>query len=224
MCIRDSGKSANRAGRGSRASGDATTRPPAVVVGASFDVPEIVAIDCENLNLGQQAVEHLQQLGHTRIGYVGGTSAIANNRDRWIGFEKACRVMESPVDERMVLRSASWRLEGAEQSDLLAVLGRRDRPTAVFAAGYYFALDVYSAAARLGLSIPGDLSVIAVDDPPSAAHLSPGLTTLRQPLEEMGRLAASTLFSMISNPSGPHANTLLRASLIQRGSTAPPRA
>ncbi len=196
--------------------------PPVVVVGASFKRDHAVTVDCDNEDLAIQAVNHLVSQGHRRIGYVGGADLVSNSVDRWNGFRKACEAHRIPITDRFVLRSKSWRLEPDEKTDLMAVLGQRERPTAVFAAGYYFALDVYSAAGQIGRSIPRDLSVISVDDPPSADHLSPPLTTLRQPLEEMGRLAAHALFNVVNAPSERSPQALLRASLIPRQSVAPP--
>ena len=97
-----------------------------------------------------------------------------------------------------------------------------DRPTALFAAGYYYALDVYAAALEAGLTIPEDLSLLGVDDPPSAAHLSPPLTTLRQPLVELGRMAARGLFDIIAGEASLPCRTTLRAELIERASVSPP--
>jgi len=96
-------------------------------------------------------------------------------------------------------------------------------PSAMLAAGYYFALDLYAAANKAGRSIPHDLSVISVDDPPSAQHLSPALTTMRQPLEQMGRLAAKTLFDMLHDDGPQQGPVLLRAELIRRQSTTESR-
>jgi DNA-binding LacI/PurR family transcriptional regulator len=74
-------------------------------------------------------------------------------------------------------------------------------------------------AAGLGLRIPEDLSVVGVDDPPSAGHLSPALTTLRQPLVQVGKLAARGLFDAVGEQSAPVQRTMLRAELVVRGST-----
>ena len=82
---------------------------------------------------------------------------------------------------------------------LAAMLDRPDRPSAIFAAGYLFSLDVYATATALGLRMPDDLSLVGVDDPPGATHLSPPLTTIRQPLAEMGREAIRMLAGHIQH-------------------------
>ncbi len=204
------------------ATGSRRVRRPVVVVGASFDREHAHSIDTDNADIARQAFDHLTELGHRRIGYVGGSTEVANSVDRWRGFQAACTSRGLVFDDGHVLHAPGWRLDDAGRAALAAMLARPDRPTAIFAAGYYFALDVYAAANRAGLAIPRDISVVGVDDAPSAGHLSPGLTTLRQPLEQMGRLAASRLFHTLEAPGDQPRHTMLKAELIVRQSTAPP--
>ena len=96
------------------------------------------------------------------------------------------------------------------------------RPTAIFAAGYYFALNVYSAAATLGLKIPEDLTIVGVDDPASASQMSPPLTTLRQPLVELGREAVGVLCDYFHRENTELASRMLGAELVVRKSSGPP--
>ena len=173
-------------------------RHPVLVVGAKADTDRVPSIDVDNIDLARQAVRHLRGLGHRRIAYVGGNDTVSNSRDRWRGFRDACRELDVSVSDRHVIRSPGWRLEDSERGRLAAGLCSAGRPTAVFAAGYYFALDVYAAAIAAGLSIPSVLSVVGVDDPPSAAHLSPPLTTLRQPLVQLGHDALTALLGSMS--------------------------
>ena len=101
------------------------------------------------------------------------------------------------------------------------------RPTAVFAAGYSYALEVYATAAAAGLKIPQDLSVVGVDDPPSAEHLAPAMTTLRQPLLQLGEDAAVALLERMSEPSGARVsltNRVVAPELVLRKSAAGPAA
>ena len=202
-----------KAPRGVRRGSD-EPRTPIMVVGASFSIPGVCSVDTDNAGLARDAVNHLHAHGHRRLAYVGAQGKVSNDRDRHLGG------IELPNEA--VVRSPGWRLdvEGAAQLDRL--LASPDRPTAIFAAGYYFALDVYTAAARAGLSIPGSLSVVGVDDPPSASHLSPALTTFRQPLIELGRLAAEGLLDLIKD-GGAHRRITLSAELIERDSCSPLR-
>ncbi len=102
------------------------------------------------------------------------------------------------------------------------MLQRADRPTAIYAGGYFLALDVMAIAREMNLSLPQDLSVIAVDDPPSASHLTPGLTTLRQPLIQMGFVAVDQIVRQIRGEDELAHGTVLHAELIPRGTTAKP--
>jgi DNA-binding LacI/PurR family transcriptional regulator len=197
-------------------------RHPVLVVGARSDVKRVPSVDVDNMDLARHAVKHLRELGHTRIAYVGGNDTVSNSRDRWLGFRDARRDFDLSICAAHVIRSPGWRLEDAERAQLIEALRSPNRPTAVFAAGYYFALDVYAAATEAGLSIPRDLSVVGVDDPPSAAHLSPPLTTLRQPLVELGHAALTALFERVAaTRSGTIASHQLRGELIVRGSSGP---
>ncbi len=198
------------------------SRTPIMVVGASFSVPGVSSVDTDNAGLARDAVNHLHSLGHRRLAYVGAQGKVSNDRDRHLGFVHRCEELDVELPSEAIVRSPGWRLDADGAAQLDRLLARADRPTAIFAAGYYFALDVYSAAARAGLNIPGDLSILGVDDPPSAAHLSPPLTTFRQPLIELGRLAADGLLDLIKD-GGAHRRITLSAQLIDRDSCAPSR-
>ena len=89
-----------------------------------------------------------------------------------------CDRLQIPPRDRAVVDARSWKLDGTEKMELNRLLSGTRRPTAIVAGGYYLTLDVYGAAATTALSIPADLSVVGVDDPPSAGHLSPPLTTV----------------------------------------------
>jgi len=201
-------------------------RPGVVVIGASFDRPRVHAIDSDNADIARQAVHHLADLGHRRIGYLGGGIDVSNNIDRWNGFRAAMGERGLDVEDRLVIREPGWRVNPDDREmvvEMLRASAGEGGPSAMLAAGYYFALDLYAAANKAGRSIPHDLSVISVDDPPSAQHLSPALTTMRQPLEQMGRLAAKTLFDMLHDDRPQQGPVLLRAELIRRQSTTESR-
>ncbi|HEX7010746.1 MAG TPA: GntR family transcriptional regulator [Phycisphaeraceae bacterium] len=197
---------------------------PKLVLGARSHLSHIGAIDVDSVGLSRCAVEHLWRLGHQRIGYLGGADQLSNSRDRREGFAEACKALGVGPNPQQMLSAASWRLNEAEKMSLTRVLSRADRPTAIFAAGYYLALDIYEAAGVLGLKIPQDLSVVGVDDPPSAAHLSPPLTTMRQPLVQLGNAALTALWEAIRDVERTPTSQTLRAELVIRQSSgAPPR-
>lgn len=201
---------------------------PSYVVGARPRNLKTPSIDVDNIDVARQAVLHLASLGHKRIGFVGGAGEeTSNSFDRWAGFNAVMKERGLPLNDGHLLKSESWRLSERERMSLIRLLSSPNRPTALFAAGYYFALDVYSAASTVGLRIPADLSIVAVDDPPSAAHLSPPLTTLRQPLVQLGHAAVTALVDQIrhspaNTPHTSNARTLFPELTIRRSTAAPP--
>ncbi|MEQ9453989.1 MAG: GntR family transcriptional regulator [Phycisphaeraceae bacterium] len=196
-------------------------RAPLLVIGAKSAVSSIASVGIDNHDVSRQAVEYLHHLGHTRIGYIGGMTDLSDTRDRRRGFEEICQRLDIDTDNTLLLEADSWRLSADEKSRLTDMLNAEDRPTAVFAAGYYLALDLYEVAARAGLAVPEQLSVVAVDDPPSAEHLSPRLTTIHQPLVDLGRVAVDTMVRLLDGGATPTvADTVLRTHLIARDSAA----
>jgi LacI family transcriptional regulator len=198
----------------------AAKRKPVMVIGARPQMNDVAWHDAGNEQLGRMAARHLAKLGHRRLGYVGGADLLRHARDRWTGFIDECRTLSIEPEERHILKGASRYLEENERSALLRMLNGTPPPTAIFAAGHLFALNVYAAAATLGLEIPANLSVIACDDPPCAAHLSPPLTTLRQPLIELGRAAIAALRDRMRHDAAAPAGNVLQVELVERQSTA----
>jgi LacI family transcriptional regulator len=202
--------------------GPAKRRCPIVVVGARVESPAVASLDVDNVQLARQALAHLIAQGHTSIGYVGGPDELSHCRDRWKGYLDALAERQLSPKPQWVLKGAHWRLDERERTELVRLLGAPNRPTAIFAAGYSYALDVYAAAQTNGLRIGEALSVVGVDDPQSAAHLAPPLTTMRQPLMQLGHSALTTLIERIRQDGGRGDRCLLQAELVIRRSTGAP--
>lgn len=201
----------------------AKPKQPLMSVGAHVRRKGVSCVDVDNVDLARQAVAHLASLGHTRIAYVGGADELSNSVDRWNGFLGACRERGIKPHDDHILKGLSWRLDERERLDLIRVLSGPNRPTAVFAAGYYFALDAYGAASTVGMKIPEDFSLVGVDDPPSAAHLSPPMTTLRQPLVQLGHAAVTALYEQVQANRNEPVQRTLWAELVIRRSSGPVR-
>jgi DNA-binding LacI/PurR family transcriptional regulator len=193
---------------------------PTMLVGARHET--LPYVDVDSGDLIRQAVRHLYRLGHRRLAYVGGASELSNSRDRQAGYVATLDELSVPAEQRHTLDAGSWRLTEQEKMSLGQLLAGPDRPTAVIAGGYYLALDVYQVAATLGRSIPEQLSVVGVDDPPSATHLSPPLTTLRQPLVELGHASINRMVRLIHRGPDDHPEHHLKAELIIRESSGAP--
>jgi LacI family transcriptional regulator len=174
---------------------------------------------------GRLAGEHLLELGHRRIAMLCGEPWVSTYADRRQGFLAAVaahNAAAAPADtcrcEPVECRNESC---VSQARDLLE---RRDRPTAIFAVSDVLAAHVYQAAASLGLSIGGDVSVLGYADIPESAFLRPGLSTVRQDFRQIGRNAARMLLDRIGgNVTGERArSTRVMPTLVARASTAAP--
>ncbi len=195
---------------------------PLVVLGGSLPTTAVQCVDSANRAGAQEAVSHLATLHHRRIAVVNGHLSSTNSADRFAGYQDAMKQHGLAIPRAYVLNAGDAQMPDAIRKRLAALLRSADRPSAVLAAGYTLALQVMEVAAEVGLRIPRDLSLVGFDDPRSAALLDPPLTTVRQPLDEMARLAVARLQLLLKGkPAQPPAQ-ILPTRLIVRGSTAPP--
>jgi LacI family transcriptional regulator len=168
------------------------------------------------------AVAHLRDLGHRRIGLIGGLQSTDSARRRESGFRDAMSAANLMVDEKHITRLGYGHEEGAEAWQRVAAGG--DPPTAVVVANVNAALGVLVAARRLGLRVPEDLSVVAIHDTWVAATAWPALTTVRMPLADLGRQAVTDLVARIAH--GESVNRVIDTPdsvLVERDSTGPLR-
>lgn len=191
-----------------------------VVLGASWKGLEVPFVDSDNVGGTRAALQHLLTLGHRCIGGVFALAHTCNTQDRLRTFRHTLQEQGIPVDDSLILMEEELvSLSEAGRDRLRQILRSPARPTAFFCGGYYLALDVIRTAREEGLQIPGDLSVVGFDDPVSAALLSPPLTTVRQPLDEMGRIATLMLLQWLRNTEPPRQSVVLPTQLMVRGST-----
>jgi DNA-binding LacI/PurR family transcriptional regulator len=203
----------------------ATLPVPVVAVSGHDDVPGVTSIVLDHARAASQALTHLRELGHRRIAYIKGQAFSSDTVIRWTTIREAARAQRLPIDRALVGQldgeSALPDLGCAVTRRLLAV---RPRFTALFAFNDISALGAIRAIREAGLRVPEDVSVVGFDDIASAAYQNPGLTTVRQPLYEMGQRAADTLVARMERPGQPAPRTIsLEPSLIVRGTTAPAR-
>jgi DNA-binding LacI/PurR family transcriptional regulator len=199
---------------------------PAVTVDEPLDVPT-PWIGIDDRAAAREAARHLVELGHERIAVLGFPDlALDDNslpydvtRARFEGYRDT---LAEAWRGDMVLRAIGNRPEtGAKALDEL--LEREPRPTAILSMSDALAAGVLIRAAERGIEVPRDLSVIGFDDVPFAARTNPPLTTVFQPTQEKGQLAARALLEAIERgePAEPK-RTLLPWRLVVRGSTGPP--
>jgi LacI family transcriptional regulator len=183
--------------------------------------PDVPSVGATNWAGGLAATEHLLELGHRRIGAIAGPGDYLCSRARTDGYRSALERAGVRFDPALV-RNGDFRHEGGfgRGGELLDL---PDPPSAVFAGSDQQAFGLYEAARQRGLRVPQDLSVVGFDDLPVARWVSPPLTTVRQPLAEMGRAAAQMLDDLIDGLPLRTNRVELSTELIVRESTAPPR-
>ncbi|GAA1778760.1 LacI family DNA-binding transcriptional regulator [Pseudarthrobacter sulfonivorans] len=198
---------------------------PAVLVDSVSTSGSITAVVPDEEGGARAAVEILLAAGHTRIGFLNNTDDVPATRDRLHGFRAT--LTEAGLDgDAAPVESELSEVQGGYEA-ARRMLGRDDRPTGLFCYNDRMAMGAYRAAAELGLSIPGDLSVVGFDDQELiAANLYPGLTTVALPHYEMGAWAAENLIDAIEGKTdlalmALHP-TILDCPLVARDSVAAP--
>lgn len=187
-------------------------------VGLNYFKPEYDQVICDGMEASKAAVNHLISLGHTKIGYIGE----AMEEIRYIGYRNAMIEKKLSTESRYVanvLLSYKGGYKGAK-----SLLGSASDITAVFCANDITAVGAMRAFQESGLSIPKDISIIGVDDIETSKYLAPPLTTIRIPIEEMGRFAAKLLVDRIQGGHRIPIKALLPFHLEVRESCAKPRA
>jgi LacI family xylobiose transport system transcriptional regulator len=195
--------------------------PFAVLDPAGEPAEGVPAIGSANWNGGMAAAQHLLELGHRRIGVIGGPPSLLCSRARLDGYRAAMDMAGIPIDPALV-RSGDFHVESGYENGH-ALLRLPEPPSAVFAGSDLQAVGLYEAARELGVRIPGDLSVVGYDDLPVARWVGPPLTTIHQPLAEMAEMAARMVITMSRGDEPVTRRLDLATSLVVRQSTAPPR-
>lgn len=203
---------------------------PVVLIDRHLPNLAVDSVSMDNLSAAFLAVQHLVALGYRRIGYVGtrnrATSSIV---ERLAGFRWAMQAHGLPVEEELVCdrlyRLNSWPVDEAEraqaeanQSLLRELLGRPSRPEVVYACSDHVAYEVIAAAAELGLRVPADLGIVGCDNIPSEDYSLPPLTTIEQPREGIGALAATLLLERLAGRRTRTERILLPGRLVVRES------
>ena len=167
-----------------------------VVVGHPEDDSDLLRIDVDNHGGTQLAIDHLIGLGRQRIAYVGPTDDYVFGAERLEGFRDALAGADRPADDRWI-RQAEPTVEGGRAA-AAAVLP--EAPDAIYAATDTMALGVLEALAERGLRVPDDVAVVGFDGLPRAPQTDPELTTVVQPVAEVGRAAVSVLLGDVAAP------------------------
>lgn len=180
--------------------------------------PAIPSVSATNWAGGRAATEHLLSLGHRRIAVIGGNATFRCSIDRIAGYRVTLEEAGIPLRAEYVRAGAFMPQTGYEQT--CALLDLPEPPTAIFAGSDLQAMGVYSALRTRGISVPDMISVVGFDDIPLASLVTPALTTVRQPLIEMGRVATTMLLRLISAQPLDYTRVELATTLVVRESCA----
>jgi LacI family transcriptional regulator len=141
-------------------------------------------------------VEHLLQLGHRRIATITGPQTLSSGLDRLAGYRQALEAYHVPVVRELIVEG-----DYTEESGISSALRLiPSEPTAIFAASDSMASGALKTLREAGLSVPEDVALVGFDDVPTATAVSPQLTTVRQPIERMGAIAADLLLDRLNSP------------------------
>lgn len=192
---------------------------PIVAVDPHTGPSGLPTIDSDNLRGAELAIEHLLGLGHRRIAMLTGRPDLQSAQLREAGYRQALGRAGLPADPELIQVGAYD--QAVSQESALSLLTARNRPTALFAANDVSAIAAMTAAAELGLRIPEDLSVVGFDNIPESALCTPPLTTVEQPIREMGRQALQMLIGLIRDAQTGPTHITLPTRLVARQSTRP---
>jgi LacI family transcriptional regulator len=199
---------------------DVNDGTPIVAVDPHTGPSTLPTVDADNLRGGELAAEHLIELGHRRIGMITGRPDLQSSQLRELGYRQALAAAGLAVDEALVEAGGYERGLAADAARRL--LTGPEPPTAIFAANDSSAIGTLDAAAELGLSVPGDLSVVGFDNIPESALSEPALTTVDQHIQQLGFHAMQMLVRLIRGEPVERTHVTLPTELVVRGSTARP--
>jgi LacI family transcriptional regulator len=175
-------------------------------------------VDSCNIKGAKLAVEHLYKLGHRKIAFVTGEMYETNAIDRLNGYKKTLEDFGLPFRKEWVINGKFSKDTAYESSK--GLLNSKKIPTAIFCSDDYMAIGVIDRIKEAGLSVPEDISVIGFDDIELSSYIKPSLTTIRQPIHEIGKKSAELLLDLIECRKKTPIREILDVELIIRESTS----
>jgi len=201
-----------------------STALPMVAISGHRKVPGVTNIVLDHHLAAHLALRHLQSLGHTRIAFIKGQDFSSDTETRWHALHVVAKQLGIAINDRL-----TGQLEGDSPSPEVGcavtrkILERNEPFTALFAFNDISAIGAIQALREYGKRVPEDVSVVGFDDIQSAAYQNPALTTVRQPLRQMGVTAAETLLARINSPrsSEDSPEIVVKPELVVRATTLP---
>ena len=195
------------------------SKVPIVLINNEHSGEFVHSVMIDNVAASRLAVQHLIELGHQRIAYIGDRLGFQSDTERFTGYRQAMDEQEYPCPAELLVQG-----DGKPDGGRRAVekfLALATQPTAVFCYNDLTAVGALSGFHAHGMRVPEDISVVGFDDLPIASYTDPPLTTIRQPKQLMGRMAMEMLLNLFHNSPG-QTNLKMSGELIVRSSTAPP--
>ena len=201
---------------------------PAVIIGRELDEIPLCSVVVDNAAGTRQAMQHLYELGHSRVAFIRGPKILIDSMQRWRGLEVFARDVGLKIDPNLVVDIKGRNSTYAESCELTEELIRRSSDfTALVAFDDLSACAAIRALSKAGRHVPRDCSVVGFDDVPSSAFYNPPLTTVHQQLEMQGSLGAEIVEELIKaaaeKRSTARKHRVVSPRLIVRESTCPPR-
>jgi LacI family transcriptional regulator len=196
-------------------------RFPFVLIDHQGTGKECPAVGATNWQGAYNATEYLIKLGHQRIGFITGSMDLGCAQDRLAGYRSALRTHHIPETPELQYEGGFFQPDGYAGAE--ALLDLDDPPSAIFASNDVMAMGVMDAVRNRGLRVPDDVSVIGFDNVPQSAVVFPPLTTVQQPLEQMGRVATQMLLGILNKPEKHTGRIELPTELVVRSSSSPPK-
>lgn len=187
-----------------------------VLLSATYSTMGFSSVDCDNFSGARKAGEYITGLGHKAVGLISGPSDSINSIDRVKGFSAALKNHGVQLSKDMLISGEFVYSKGVFAARKL--LSSSPRPTAIFCCNDTMAFAVMQVAAEMGISVPKELSVMGFDDVEMAAETQPKLTTVKQPIDDIGRMGVRQLFKQIDSKAFEPENIMLPVELVTRES------
>lgn len=197
----------------------ARSRVPILTIDHHGQNKQFPSIAADSYAGASAAMRYLLAQGHRRIAFITGDERLASAQDRHRAWQEHLLHAGLPVDPELVVQGDFSQTGG--ESAAAQLLGLANRPTAIFAANDVSAIGVLNALHKAGLRVPEDISVVGFDDIPPAAQCHPPLTTVRQPMQQMGRAAVNTLLALMAGLDAASPQIVLPTELVLRQSSGP---
>jgi LacI family transcriptional regulator len=189
---------------------------PFAVVNYNDHSKKLNFVDCKNIEGAMLAVNYLYKKGHRKIAHIVGDLNETNGIDRFNGYKKALKKLKLPIiDEYIVYGKFEKEIAYKEVDKLLNL---KNRPTAIFCADDSMAFGVLEKLKERKLKVPKDIAIIGFDNTEIAAYQNPSLTTVKQPIYEIGTTSIDILLKLISKKTKPPIRKMLNTELVIRES------